>query len=90
MCNYILSYQSKLATTPGSHKVILLEVIHPEKKEERAERNIFNACVHECLMKPARATHHDICHTVKEGSYSQAENHLLYSENDKKTRRDIV
>lgn len=37
------------------------------------------------LMKPARVTHHDIRYAVKEGSYSQAENHLLYSENERNT-----
>lgn len=34
-----------------------------------------------CLVEDTRVTHHDICYAVKEGRYSQAKNHLLYSGN---------
>lgn len=40
VCNMILSYQSKLATRPGSYRVILLEVIRPRSKRKKQHRVI--------------------------------------------------
>lgn len=80
-----------LATRPGSHKEIPLDGTRPGRGKKEQHRETFSHQQHPkkqlcvCLVKQTRVTHHDICYAVEEGSYSEAENHLLYGEIETKT-----